>query len=294
MIRLEFLSSKLAAKFENMITLLHESGTMMQHDSITSRDTLPLPSSLSWMWKITHIWRDSFSAEPTFYLEEGYVRATHQHKAPCSNSWRNRCIEEALVIKLPTHTVERTANIYQQIRRTSPMLPINQGVRMMFQQFSVCLSLSLCLSLVQLEKTRCNQKNGNTIITFCSKKRYTDIPPTKTIQHPTFSTFSSPPNSSSPKKSSPPQKNSISWNLGVLDDLKISSTFLFNSATRAWRLRLPVPFAEAPEEPRAEVGLKGPDGMGPNWRSLGHEGRPWDAGIPPLTCAFACWRCSFH
>lgn len=115
-------------------------------------------------------------AEPTFYLEEGYVSATHQHKAPCSNSWRNRCIKEAPVIKLPTDTVERTASIYQQIRRTSPMLPINQGVRMMFQHFSVSLSLSL----VQLEKIRCNQKTGNTIITFCSKKRCT---PNKNIQH---------------------------------------------------------------------------------------------------------------
>ena len=159
MIRLEFLSRKLAGKFENMIILLHEKGTMMQHDPIISQDTLPLPSSLSWMWKITHIcrkkwsWRDSCSAEPTFYLEEGYVSATHQHKAPCSNSWRNRCIKEALVIKLPTDTVERTANIFQQIRRTSPMLPINQGVRMMFQHFSVCLSLSLSLSCAIRENT---------------------------------------------------------------------------------------------------------------------------------------------
>ena len=113
-----------------------------------------------------------------------------------------------------------------------------------------------------------------------------DVPPTKTSNINILNILI-PSRLLFPKKILSPQK-SLSWNLGVLDDLKISSTFLFNSATRAWRLRLPVPFAEAPEEPRAEVGLKGPDGMGPNWRSLGHEGRPWDTGIPPLTCFFFC------
>lgn len=152
----------------------------MQHDLITSQDTLPLPSSLAWMWKITHIWRDSFSAEPTNILFGGRVCKRY---APTQGALFQFLAQPALVIKLPTRTVERTANIYQQIRRTSPMLPINQGLRMMFQQFSVCLSLSLSIS-----------------------------------QHPTFS---SPPNSSSPTKSSPQKKKYLLkfGCLGWLEDL---------------------------------------------------------------------------
>ncbi len=159
---------------------------------------------------------------------------------------------------------------------------MNQSVLKVFLWCSKNSTI-LSFALLKLKKICWNSKKATESSPSAPKKRHTK----NTIQISNLYH----PSQSLPKI--PPPKKTISWNLGVLDDLKISSTFLFNSATRAWRLRLPAE-AEADAEPRAAVGEVGltPDGMGPNWRSLGHE-----KGIPgylPWHAFFSQKRWGFH